>query len=93
MIDAHILMPSEKSIQIAQKTSEILSTTNKDFFEAKEYAHQSALKMSRSATLLVIGLSSVLATNKGSINIEGYGEVFLIAPDWAQDISVYMIES
>jgi len=44
--------------------------------------------MSRCSSLLVLGLSSVLATNKGSINIEGYGEVFLIAPDWAPNITV-----
>merc|ERR1712183_701095 len=33
--------------------------------------------------LLLLGISSTLAANKGSIQVAGYGEVWVIAPDWA----------
>merc|ERR1712215_540337 len=33
--------------------------------------------------LLLFGISSSLAANKGSIQVDGYGEVWVIAPDWA----------
>merc|ERR1712002_413433 len=33
--------------------------------------------------LLLLFISSSLAANKGSIQVDGYGEVWVIAPDWA----------
>merc|ERR1711970_1325357 len=33
--------------------------------------------------LLLFGIYSSLAANKGSIQVDGYGEVWVIAPDWA----------
>jgi len=33
--------------------------------------------------LLLLAVSPSLGANKGSINVEGYGEVWVIAPDWA----------
>merc|ERR1719402_1984260 len=33
--------------------------------------------------LLLLLISSSFAANKGSINVDGYGEVWVIAPDWA----------
>jgi len=35
------------------------------------------------ASLLLLFISSSFAANKGSINVDGYGEVWVIAPDWA----------
>jgi hypothetical protein len=36
-----------------------------------------------SVYLLLLGVSLSFAANKGSINIDGYGEVWVIAPEWA----------
>ena len=33
--------------------------------------------------LLLLGCSTTFAANKGSIQVDGYGEVWVIAPDWA----------
>ena len=33
--------------------------------------------------LLLLSISSSRAANKGSIQVDGYGEVWVIAPDWA----------
>merc|ERR1711915_885027 len=35
------------------------------------------------ALLLLLGCSTTFAANKGSIQVDGYGEVWVIAPDWA----------
>ena len=32
---------------------------------------------------LLLGVSLSFAANKGSINVDGYGEVWVIAPEWA----------
>merc|ERR1712123_383386 len=49
--------------------------------------HHSWDKMARmllaAIYLLALGISSTFGANKGSIQVDGFGEVFVIAPDWA----------
>merc|ERR1711892_355311 len=49
--------------------------------------HHSWDKMARmllaAISLLALGISATFGANKGSIQVDGFGEVFVIAPDWA----------